>query len=50
MLSRSQPPSVNEVGHLLDEAENPFEVTSGLRSLPANYNPEYPSQRSSPKR
>jgi hypothetical protein len=33
MLSRSQPPSVDDVEYLLDEAENPFEVDERLEEL-----------------
>ncbi|WP_226042478.1 hypothetical protein [Natrinema sp. DC36] len=42
MLSRSQPPSVNEVEHLLDEAENPFEVDERLEELAGELQSEYP--------
>jgi len=42
MLGRSQPPSVNEVAGLLDEAENPFAVDERLAELAAELRSEYP--------
>ncbi|CCQ35172.1 hypothetical protein HLRTI_002296 [Halorhabdus tiamatea SARL4B] len=42
MLSRSQPPSVEDVEHLLDEAENPFEVDERLEELASELQSEYP--------
>ncbi|MFA9418329.1 hypothetical protein [Natrinema sp. HArc-T2] len=43
MLSRSQPPSVNEVEQLLDEAENPFKIDKRLKELAGELQSEYPS-------
>ena len=42
MLSRSQPPSVDEVEQLLDDAENPFEVDQRLEELANELQSEYP--------
>jgi len=42
MLSRSQPPSVEDVEQLLDEAENPFEVDERLEELADKLQSEYP--------
>jgi len=42
MLSRSQPPSVDEVEQLLDDAENPFEVDERLEELANELQSEYP--------
>ncbi|AEH35606.1 hypothetical protein [Halopiger xanaduensis] len=42
MLSRSQPPSVDDVEQLLDEAENPFEVDERLEELASELQSEYP--------
>ncbi|MFP8953120.1 hypothetical protein ACLI4Z_09140 [Natrialbaceae archaeon A-arb3/5] len=42
MLSRSQPPSVDDVEQLLDEAENPFEVNERLEQLVSELQSEYP--------
>jgi len=42
MLSRSQPPSVDDVEQLLDEAENPFEVDERLEELANELQSEYP--------
>ncbi|QAY21828.1 hypothetical protein [Halorubrum ezzemoulense] len=42
MLNRSQPPSVDEVEQLLDEAENPFEVDERLEELANELQSEYP--------
>jgi hypothetical protein len=41
-LSRSQPPSVEEVEELLEEAENPFEVNERLAELADKLESEYP--------
>jgi hypothetical protein len=43
MLSRSQPPSVDEVEQLLDEADNPFEVDERLEELAHELQSEYPN-------
>ena len=42
MLSRSQPPSVDDVEQLLDEAKNPFEVDERLEELADELQSEYP--------
>ncbi|PHQ38251.1 hypothetical protein DJ69_12940 [Halorubrum persicum] len=42
MLSRSQPPSIEEVEQLLGEAENPFEVDERLEELASELQSEYP--------
>ncbi|NHX37400.1 MULTISPECIES: hypothetical protein [Halolamina] len=42
MLSRPQPPSVEDVEQLLDEAENPFEVDERLEELADKLQSEYP--------
>jgi hypothetical protein len=42
MLSRSQPPSVDEVERLLREAENPFELYERLEELASELQSEYP--------
>jgi hypothetical protein len=42
MLNRSQPPSVDDVEQLLDEAENPFEVDERLQELADKLQSEYP--------
>jgi len=42
MLSRSQPPSVDDVERLLEEAENPFEVDERLEELVDELQSEYP--------
>jgi len=42
-LSRSQPPSVDEVERLLDEAENPFKVDERLAELADELQAEYPA-------
>ena len=41
-LERSQPPSVDDVEQLLDEAENPFEVEERLKELAEELQAEYP--------
>ena len=41
-LERSQPPSVDDVEQLLDEAENPFEVEERLAELAEELQAEYP--------
>ena len=41
-LARSQPPSVNEVQRLLEEAEDPFEVDERLEELAEELQAEYP--------
>ena len=41
-LARSQPPSVNEVQRLLEEAEDPFEVDERLEELAGELQAEYP--------
>ncbi|WP_336358916.1 hypothetical protein [Haloarcula sp. CGMCC 1.6347] len=42
MLSRSQPPSVDDVEQLLDAAENPFTVDERLAELAADLQSEHP--------
>ncbi|OYR72645.1 hypothetical protein [Halorubrum ezzemoulense] len=42
MLSRSQPPGVDEVERLLREAENPFELYERLEELASELQSEYP--------
>ena len=42
MLSRSQPPSADDVEQLLDEAQDPFEVDERLEELADELQSEYP--------
>jgi len=42
ILSRAQPPSVDDVEQLLDGAENPFEVNARLEELASDLQSEYP--------
>ena len=44
-LSRSQPPNVDEVEQLLDEAENPFEINKRLTELAEELQAEYPGHK-----
>jgi len=49
MLSRSQPPSVDEVEQLLDDAENPSKSTNDSKNSPTNCSLSIPTTIS-PKR
>jgi len=42
MLSRSQPPSVDDVEQLLDKAKSPFDLDERLAELASELQSEYP--------